>query len=84
VSTTKLRWVTRNEDKPHRCPKCHAVATWDRRQHGPRSRAVCPQACGVQWRMGNRASRRLAVWWKRRETGGLLPLPSFDCRAMDR
>ena len=23
-----LTWVRRNEDKPHRCPSCHAVAAW--------------------------------------------------------
>lgn len=51
-----LVWVRRNEDKPHRCPRCHAVATWDREEWGPRTRVVC-ERCGVQWRMGCRLHR---------------------------
>lgn len=53
----KLRWVDRNEDKPHRCPECHAVATWGKWSRGPRTRLVCPRDCGVQWRVGDRVSR---------------------------
>jgi Family of unknown function (DUF6283) len=58
VSTTaSLRWVRRNEDKPHRCPGCHAVATWDHRHAGPRTRLRCPRDCRVQWRYGARQQR---------------------------
>lgn len=67
-----LTWVDRNEDKPHRCPCCHAVASYDRRTAGPRTRMVCPRGCGVQWRYGSRASRDLSVWTKRQHTGGYL------------
>lgn len=52
-AATQFRWVRRNEDKPHRCPECHAVATWDHKHAGPRTRLRCPQ-CGVQWRYGER------------------------------
>ncbi|MET9262367.1 hypothetical protein [Amycolatopsis sp. NPDC004079] len=48
-----LRWVRRNEDKPHRCPECHRVVTWDREAYGPRTRLRCVR-CGVQWRAGRR------------------------------
>lgn len=65
-------WVRRNEDKPHRCPCCHAVASYDRRTAGPRTRMVCPRGCGVQWRYGSRATRDLRVWRKRQDTGGYL------------
>jgi len=49
-----LDWVRPNTDKPHRCPRCHAVATWGRKQYGPRTRLTCPRGCGVQWRAGSR------------------------------
>lgn len=49
----RLRWVRRNEDKPHRCPRCHRVVTWEREEYGPRTRLTCPP-CGVQWRSGVR------------------------------
>ncbi len=52
-----LRWVGRNEDKPHRCPECHRVVTWERKRYGPRSRLTCPP-CGVQWRSGTRVYPR--------------------------
>lgn len=50
-------WVDRNEDKPHRCPGCHAVATWNRLVYGPRTRITCPRGCDIQWRIGCRALR---------------------------
>lgn len=55
-----LRWVQRNEDKPHRCPECHGIAlrAWADRGYGPRTRMSCPNDCGVQWRAGSRATRR--------------------------
>lgn len=59
MSKRNLRWVQRNEDKPHRCPECHAVCTYDRRhpwRYGPRTRITCHN-CRVQWRIGARASR---------------------------
>jgi hypothetical protein len=56
---SETRWVERNEDKPHRCPECHAVATWGRGEYGPRTRLVCPRDCGVQWRVGNRETLRI-------------------------
>lgn len=46
-------WVDRNEDKPHRCPVCHRVVTWERSEYGPRTRLKCSR-CGVQWRSGVR------------------------------
>lgn len=46
-------WVQRNHDKPHRCPVCHRVVTWDRAEYGPRTRLRCSR-CGVQWRSGVR------------------------------
>ena len=52
-----LRWVERNEDKPHRCPECHAVATWERETYGPRTVLTCPRECGIQWRAGHRLNR---------------------------
>ncbi len=49
-------WVKRNEDKPHRCPRCHAIA--DRanseRPLKPRTKLVCPRDCEIQWRYGLR------------------------------
>lgn len=54
------KWVKRNEDKPHRCPKCHAIAVraWanamDGTGHGPRTIYSC---CGVKWRVGSRLHR---------------------------
>jgi len=59
---SETRWVKRNEDKPHRCPECHAVATWDRpAAYGPRTVFKCPRTCGVQWRAGNRWNRSWGV-----------------------
>lgn len=55
---TARRWVKRNEDKPHRCPECHAVATWYLDKFGPRTRLICPRNCGVQWRVGARLTRQ--------------------------
>jgi hypothetical protein len=55
-SVEGLRWVERNEDKPHRCPECDAVATWGHYTFGPRTRFTCPKGCGVQWRIGMRSS----------------------------
>lgn len=52
-NATEPRWVRRNVDKPHRCPRCHSVVTWDRCKYGPRTRLVCPY-CHVQWRAGKR------------------------------
>lgn len=54
---SKRRWVQRNEDKPHRCPECHAVATWDKERYGPRTKLHCPNQCRVQWRTKNRQPR---------------------------
>jgi len=54
---TDLRWVQRNTDKPHRCPECHAVATWEHDKYGPRTVMVCPRECGVRWRIGQRMKR---------------------------
>jgi hypothetical protein len=51
---TDRRWVHRNEDKPHRCPWCHGVATWDHERYGPRTQLVCPNKCCVRWRVGRR------------------------------
>ena len=54
-------WAKRNEDKPHRCPKCHAIAVlpWLRsmegRGYGPRTVFAC---CGVKWRAGTRVRDR--------------------------
>lgn len=74
------RWVHRNEDKPHRCPECHAVATWEHKRYGPRTVLVCPRECVIRWRVGRRLTvdsmryRRWLVdiddglaheWWKR-------------------
>jgi len=53
-----LWWVRRNEDKPHRCPGCHAVATWEHKRIGPRTRLTCPNGCGLQWRYGRRQQVR--------------------------
>jgi hypothetical protein len=77
VGEPKLRWVRRNEDKPHRCPECHAVATWDRESAGPRTVLRCPHGCG-QWRYGRRCHRepmryRPAVRVIYRGRTGLLP-----------
>lgn len=49
----KLKWVRRNEDKPHRCPECHMVRR--RTNWGPRTTVACGP-CGVRWKMG-RGSR---------------------------
>jgi hypothetical protein len=48
-----FRWVRRNEDKPHRCPECHHVVTWNRARYAPRTRLKC-DSCRVQWRSGMR------------------------------
>jgi len=58
-----MRWVSRNEDKPHRCPECHAVASWGKETMGPRTRLVCPNDCNVQWRYGRRLKGR-GMYWK--------------------
>lgn len=79
----KLSWVWRNEDKPHRCPKCHCVAQWHHdgydhyrdRRHGPRTRVWCPY-CRVQWRMGNRATGKSTMWYRRWNGGGMLREPN--------
>ncbi len=51
-----FRWTRRNEDKPHRCPNCHAIAAraWFGGGYGPRTILTC---CGLKWRVGNRAGR---------------------------
>lgn len=46
-------WVRRNEDKPHRCPECHGVVTWDYKRYGPRTVLSC-SFCAVRWRSGVR------------------------------
>jgi hypothetical protein len=57
---TGAKWVKRNEDKPHRCPQCHAIAlrAWARSAdgggYGPRTVFHC---CGLRWRVGRRAKR---------------------------
>lgn len=48
-----MRWVKRNEDKPHRCPECHAIPARCRSYLGPRTAVSCP-LCRVKWRMGVR------------------------------
>jgi hypothetical protein len=52
-----MRWVKRNEDKPHRCPECHAVASWGKDCMRPKTKLVCPNDCGVQWRYGLRMKK---------------------------
>lgn len=54
------RWVKRNEDKPHRCPECHAIATWEMHGYGPRTKLKCPTGCRVIWRPGRRVNRQYA------------------------
>jgi hypothetical protein len=61
----RWRWVKRNEDKPHRCPECHAVATWDKHIYGPRTKLKCPARCWVIWRVGNRMTRENEKYLKR-------------------
>lgn len=57
-----MKWVKRNEDKPHRCPECHAIASWEKDKMGPRTRLVCPRECGVQWRYGRRLKKESMAW----------------------
>lgn len=81
-----LRWVRRNDDKPHRCPDCHRVAQWHHsdydhhrdRRHGPRTRMWCIY-CRVQWRMGDRSTGDSTLFVKRLQSGGYLPgdVPRF-------
>ena len=56
---TGEQWSGRNEDKPHRCPECHAICTWDLKSFGPRTVLRC---CGLKWRVGNRARRDPMRW----------------------
>lgn len=63
VVKAPLRWVKRNEDKPHRCPECHAIAFWDKEHAGPRTIIRCPNECEVQWRFGIRM-KRMSMRWK--------------------
>lgn len=55
--TPRWRWVSRNVDKPHRCPGCHAVAlrAWSRSGYGPRTVMRCEYGCRMRWRVGSRA-----------------------------
>lgn len=46
------RWVARNSDKPHRCPACHAVRTFDAANRWHVTLA-CPK-CRVRWWYGRR------------------------------
>jgi hypothetical protein len=57
-----FRWTQRNEDKPHRCPNCHAIAAraWTSRGYGPRTVMAC---CGLKWRVGQRSARD-SMWTK--------------------
>lgn len=64
----ELRWVRRNEDKPHRCIECHGIAlrAWEGR-YAPRTVMSCPNACGVRWRVSVRTQRRPMrdrTWWQ--------------------
>lgn len=57
--TYPLRWVRRNEDKPHRCPQCHSIPERCRAERlGPRTAVSCAR-CGVKWRMGVRYTATL-------------------------
>lgn len=51
------RWVSRNVDKPHRCPGCHRVAprAWSRAGFGPRTVLRCEYGCRMRWRVGFRS-----------------------------
>jgi hypothetical protein len=61
-----MRWVRRNEDKPHRCPECHTIPDRCRALVlGPRTAVSCAR-CGVKWRMGVRYTRRTEQWLYRR------------------
>jgi hypothetical protein len=53
---TPWKWTQRNEDKPHRCPNCHAIAAraWSDNGYGPRTVMAC---CGLKWRAGVRSKR---------------------------
>lgn len=65
----KTTWVTRNEDKPHRCPECHRIPDRCRKRWGPRTAASCA-LCGVKWRMGSRSTGSHAQWldrWEQRQ-----------------
>lgn len=70
-----MRWVKPNRDKPHRCPECHAIATWELDKAGPKTRIVCPHDCGVQWRFGLRikhqsmASKQYFDWLSKQYPG---------------
>jgi ribosomal protein L37AE/L43A len=50
-----MHWVKRNEDKPHRCPKCHAICAWDKEPQ-PKTILNCKD-CKVKWRYGMRYPR---------------------------
>jgi hypothetical protein len=56
---TSWQWVSRNVDKPHRCPGCHGVALRARSRagYGPRTLLRCENGCRMRWRVGSRASR---------------------------
>lgn len=61
----ELRWVKRNEDKPHRCPGCHGIAlrAWSSKGYGPRTTLYCPNDCTVKWTPRARGKRR-RMWFK--------------------
>lgn len=55
-----MKWTKRNEDKPHRCPSCHAICLSPSRTTGPRTVLKCPD-CQLQWRHGTRTPRRRTI-----------------------
>lgn len=66
-----LRWVRRNEDKPHRCPQCHTIAAWDDPGHAWTVWRC--EGCRVRWFKGINYRNtpagirwRLTMWWRNR------------------
>lgn len=59
MNKREYRVVAPNDDKPHRCPRCHAVAQRCRgdRGYGTRTWLRCEYGCYVRWRAGVCASR---------------------------
>jgi hypothetical protein len=61
------RVVERNHDKPHRCPRCHAVAlrAWEDRGYGARTWLRCEYGCYVRWQTHHYSSRLTKAWRRR-------------------
>jgi hypothetical protein len=66
VNKRDYRIVERNYDKPHRCPRCHAVAlrAWQSRGYGPRTWLRCEYGCYVRWRTHQHTDRNTKAWQK--------------------